>query len=177
MRVYLDTASLSLLIEQKTAPEAEAVRGLLELGRGGGVQLLHSMVVDSWLWGGRSAGRQAALEPELLAAHVQDVQSTLPITKFSTSALQKLTAEQKGPLYPRVTQAYARWFYQRSEIGLIIHTLTSLQHAADVLATGEAAKWPRFVGANLDHLARQENQKGLTFALPSRALELVQTTA
>ncbi|MGH2519073.1 MAG: hypothetical protein ACRDF8_04665, partial [Chloroflexota bacterium] len=163
--------------EQKTAPETEAVRGLLELGRSGGVELLHSTVVDSWLWGGRSAGRQAALEPELVAAHAQNVQSTLPITKFSTSALQKLTGDQKGPLYPKITQAYARWFYQRSEIGLIVHTLTSLQHAADVLATPEAAKWPRFVGANLDRLARQENQKGLAFALPSRALDLAQAAA
>src|SRR5205823_380429 len=50
-RVYLDTASLSLLIERKTEPETEAVRQLLEAGKSGQIELLHSDVVDSWLWG------------------------------------------------------------------------------------------------------------------------------
>src|SRR5579862_9722167 len=104
-RVYLDTAALSLLIEKKTDPEAEAVRQVLELGKQGKIELLHSDVVDSWLWGARSEGRKMALQPELDAAHAEDVRSSLPITKFSSAALQKLTGEQKGELYKSLTQA------------------------------------------------------------------------
>ncbi|MHB8618764.1 MAG: hypothetical protein ACYDAG_04195 [Chloroflexota bacterium] len=114
LTIYLDTAALSLLIERKTEPEAEAVRDLLRLGREGAVQLLHSDVVDSWLWGARAGGRKMAIQPELDAAQAVDTLSNLPLTKFSAAALQKLTGEQRGTLYPRVTQAYAKWFYQRS---------------------------------------------------------------
>ncbi|MDE3076651.1 MAG: hypothetical protein KGJ86_14630 [Chloroflexota bacterium] len=173
LRVYLDTAALSSLIEKKIDPETEAVRELLRLGREGAVTPLHSGVVDSWLWGGRAEGRKAALQPELDAARAEDVSSSLPIAKFSASALQKLTGEQKGHLYPQITQAYARWFYQRSEIGLIVHTLTASQHQADLLATPEAAKWPRFVPANIERIALKENGRPLIFTMPSKALERV----
>ena len=94
MRVYVDTASLSALLERKTEPETEAVRQVLELGKTGAVQILHSDVVDSWLWGARAASRKMALDPELTAAQAQDVRSTLPIARFSSAALQKLTGEQ-----------------------------------------------------------------------------------
>lgn len=175
LRIYLDTACLSSLIEKKTEPETEAVRELLRLGREGLAHLLHSDVVDSWLWGARAAGRKAAIQPELDLAQAKDVRSTLPITKFSTSALQKLTGEEKGKLYPQLTQAYAKWFYQRSETGLIIHTLTAIQNKADVLATPDAAKWPRFVQANLERIARKETGTPLAMCLPSKAVSLVST--
>ncbi len=175
LRIYIDTASLSSLIEKKTEPETEAVRELLRCGREGLVQLIHSDVVDSWLWGARAAGRKAAIAPELELAHAEDARSTLPITKFSASALQKLTGEEKGKLYPQLTQAYAKWFYQRSEIGLILHTLTAIQSKADILATPDATNWPRFVPANLERIARKETGTPLTLCLPSKALSLVST--
>ena len=174
MRVYLDTASLSSLLERKTEPETEAVRQLLDLGKAGSLELLHSDVVDSWLWGARAASRKMALDPELEAAHAADVRSTLPITKFSSAALQKLTGEQKGELYKAVTQAYAKYFYQRSELGLIIHTMTAIQNKAEVMATPDAAKWQRFVFANVERIAQRESGVGLKLVLPSRALLFVQ---
>jgi hypothetical protein len=172
-RLYVDTASLSLLIEKKTDPEAEAVRQLLELGKTGQATILHSDVVDSWMWGARAASRKMALGPELEAAHAEDVRSTLPITKFSSAALQKLTGEQKGELYKALTQAYARYFYQRSELGLIIATMTAIQHKADVMASPDAAKWQRFVFANVERIAQRESGTPLKLAIPSRALQLL----
>ncbi|HEX6513321.1 MAG TPA: hypothetical protein VF157_13540 [Chloroflexota bacterium] len=169
-RVYLDTAALSSLIERKTEPETEAVRELLELGKQGKIELLHSDVVDSWLWGARAEGRKMALQPELEAAHAQDVQSTLPITKFSKAALDKLTGAQKGELYKALTQAFAKYFYQRSELGLIIHTMTAMQHKAELLASPEAAKWQRFVLANIARIGQRESGVSLQLTLPSRAL-------
>ncbi len=171
-RVYLDTATLNTLIERKTEPETDAVRELLRLGKEGKVQLLHSDVVDAWLWGARAGSRRMALQPELDAVHAEDVHSTLPITKFSSAALQKLTGEQKGELYKAVTQAYAKYFYQRSEIGLIIHTMTAIQNRADLMASPEAAKWQRFVFANIDRIARRESGVSLTLAVPSKVLSL-----
>ena len=173
-RLYLDTASLSLLIEKKTEPETEAVRQLLELGKSGRAHILHSDVVDSWLWGARAESRKMALRPELEAAHAEDVRSTLPLTKFSSSAMQKLTGDQKGELYKGLTQAFARYFYQRSELGLIIATMTAIQHAADVMASPEAAKWQRFVFANVERLAQRESSVALKLAIPSRALQLAE---
>jgi len=174
--VYLDTASLSLLIEKKTDPEAEAVRQILELGKQGAVELLHSDVVDSWLWGARTEGRKMALQPELEAAHAQDVRSSLPITKFSSAALQKLTGGEKGELYKALTQAYAKYFYQRSEIGLIIHTMTAIQHKAAIMASPEASKWQRFVLANVERIAQRESGVPLKLAVPSKALQLAQAS-
>ena len=173
MRVYLDTASLSLLLERKTEPETEAVRQLLELGKADKLELLHSDVVDSWLWGARTASRKMALDPELEAAHAADVRSTLPITKFSSAALQKLTGEQKGELYKAVTQAYAKYFYQRSELGLIIHTMTAIQHKADVMVSPDAAKWQRFVFANIERVAQRESGVPLRLITPSKAVAFV----
>jgi hypothetical protein len=146
------------------------VHGLLALGKKEKIQILHSAVVDSWLWGGRASSRRLALDPELEAAHAEDVTSSLPLTKFSTAALQKLTAEEKGKLFPQVSQAYARWFYQRSETGLIVATITAIQHQASFLVTPEASKWPRFVPANLEHLSRKENGVPMRLSLPSKAL-------
>src|SRR5579862_4401796 len=156
-RLYLDTAALSSLIERKLEPETEAVRQLLDLGKAGKVQVLHSDVVDSWLWGARTESRKLALQPELESAGAQDVRSSLPITKFSKAALDKLTGGQKGELYKALTQAYAKYFYQRSELGLIIHTMTAIQNQADVMASPEAAKWQRFVFANVERIAHREN--------------------
>jgi hypothetical protein len=173
MLVYLDTASLSLLLERKTEPETEAVRQLLELGKAGKLELLHSDVVDSWLWGARTASRKMALDPELEAAHAADARSTLPITKFSSAALQKLTGEQKGELYKAVTQAYAKYFYQRSELGLIIHTMTAIQHKADVMVSPDAAKWQRFVFANIERVAQRESGVPLRLITPSKAVAFV----
>lgn len=174
MRVYLDTASLSSLLERKTEPETEAVRHLLELGKAGSLELLHSDVVDSWLWGARAASRKMALDPELEAAHAADVQSTLPITKFSSAALQKLTGEQKGELYKAVTQAYAKYFYQRSELGLIIHTMTAIQNKAELMVSPDAAKWQRFVFANIERIAQRESGVSLKLITPSKAIAFVQ---
>src|SRR5579883_284781 len=168
-RVYLDTASLNLLIEKET----EAVRQLLALGRDGAIELLHSNVVDSWLWGARAASRRMALDPELEAAHAHDVRSTLPITKFSSAAMQKLTGEQKGEIYKAVTQAYARYFYSRSELGLIIHTMTAIQNEAELMASPEAAKWQRFVFANIERVAQRESGVALRLAAPSDVLNRV----
>ncbi|GEM_PF-3082217 len=170
-RIYLDTAALNLLIEKKTDPEAEAVRRLLAQGKAGEIELVHSDVVDSWLWGGRAEGRRMALGPELEAARAEDVRSSLPITKFSSAALQKLTGAEKGELYKALTQAYARYFYQRSELGLIIHTLTAIQHRSDIMASPEAAKWQRFVVANIERIAQRETGTKLTLMVPSRAIE------
>mgnify|MGYP001401794461 CR=1 FL=1 len=172
-RVYVDTASLSSLLERKTEPETEAVRQILELGKQGRIDILHSDVVDSWLWGARAESRKLALGSELEAAHAQDVRSTMPLAKFSTAALQKLTGEQKGELYKALTQAYARYFYQRSEQGLLIHTMTAIQHQADVMASPDAAKWQRFVFANVERLGQRHSGVPLKLALPSRALELL----
>jgi hypothetical protein len=172
-RVYLDTAALSSLIERKTEPETEAVRQLLELGQQGKIQLLHSDVVDSWLWGARAEGRKMALQPELQAAGAEDVRSSLPITKFSSAALQKLTGDQKGELYKALTQAYAKYFYQRSELGLIINTMTAIQNKADVMATPDAAKWQRFVFANVERVAQRESGIPLKLVVPSKALAFV----
>ena len=172
-RLYLDTASLSSLIERKTEPETEAVRQLLELGKQGKLQVLHSDVVDSWLWGARAQGRKMALQPELDAAQAEDVRSSLPITKFSSAALQKLSGAEKGELYKALTQAYAMYFYQRSELGLIIHTMTAIQNRADVLATPEAAKWQRFVTANLERISQRESGVRLHLLLPSKAAAFV----
>lgn len=172
LRVYLDTASLSSLIERKLEPETDAVRQLIELGKQGAVQVLHSDVVDSWLWGSRAEGRKMALQPELEAAHAEDVRSSLPITKFSSAALQKLTGEQKGELYKAITQAFAKYFYQRSELGLIIHTMTAIQNKADVMASPDAAKWQRFVFANIERVAQRESGVGLKLTLPSKALSI-----
>ena len=172
-RVYLDTASLSSLIERKTEPETEAVRQLIELGKQGQVQLLHSDVIDGWLWGARAEGRRMAIQPELDAAHAEDVRSTLPLTKFSSAALQKLTGEQKGELYKAVTQAYAKYFYQRSEIGLIVHTMTAIQNRADLMASPQAAKWQRFVFANIERIAHRESGLSLKLTVPSKALSFV----
>ncbi len=172
-RVYLDTASLSSLIERKTEPETEAVRQLLELGKAGAIQLLHSDVVDSWLWGDRAEGRKMALQPELEAAHAEDVRSSLPISKFSKAALDQLTGAQKGELYKALTQAYAKYFYQRSELGLIIHTMTAIQNKAEVMASPEAAKWQRFVFANVERIAQRESGVPLRLTLPSKALAFV----
>jgi hypothetical protein len=172
-RVYLDTSSLSSLIERKTELETEAVRQLLELGKQGKIRILHSDVVDGWLWGARAEGRRLAIQPELDAAHAEDVRSSLPIAKFSTAALQKLTGEQKGELYKAITQAYAKYFYQRSEIGLIIHTMTAIQNKADVMASPDAAKWQRFVFANIERVAQRESGASLRLAVPSKALSFV----
>jgi len=176
-RVYLDTASLSLLIERKLEPETEAVRQILALGKEGKIQILHSDVVDRWMWGARAESRKMALDPELEAAHAEDVKSTLPITKFSSAALQKLTGEQKGELYKALTQAYARYFYQRSELGLIIATMTAIQNKADVMASPDAAKWQRFVFANVERIALRESGVALKLVIPSRALQLAGSTA
>lgn len=172
-RVYLDTASLSSLIEKKTEPETEAVRQLLELGKGRVIQVLHSDIVDSWMWGARAASRKMALEPELQAAHAEDVRSTLPIIKFSSAALQKLTGDEKGELYKGLSQAFARYFYQRSELGLIIATMTAIQNKADLMASPDAAKWQRFVFANVERIAARETGVPLKLRIPSRALDLV----
>lgn len=172
-RVYLDTSSLSSLIERKTDPETEAVRQLLEEAKQGRIQLLHSDVVDGWLWGARADSRRMALQPELEAAQAEDVRSGLPITKFSSAALQKLTGEQKGELYKAITQAYAKYFYQRSELGLIIHTMTAIQNKADVLATPDAAKWQRFVLANVERIAQRENGTPVKLMVPSKAVSFV----
>lgn len=172
LRVYLDTAALSSLIERKLEPETDAVRQLIELGKQGVIQILHSDVVDSWLWGARTEGRKMALQPELEAAHAEDVHSSLPITKFSSAALQKLTGEQKGELYKGITQAYAKYFYQRSELGLIIHTMTAIQNKADVMASPDAAKWQRFVFANVERIAQRESGVALKLTLPSKALSI-----
>ena len=172
-RVYLDTASLSLLIERKTEPETEAVRQLLEAGKSGQIELLHSDVVDSWLWGARTESRKMALQPELDAARAQDVRSSLPIAKFSKAALDQLTGVQKGELYKAVTQAYAKYFYQRSELGLIIHTMTAIQNKAEVVASPEAAKWQRFVFANIERIAQRESGVALKLLLPSKAVAFV----
>ena len=173
MRAYLDTASLNLLLERKTEPETECVRQLLDLAKEGKLQLLHSDVVDSWLWGARAASRKMALQPELDATHAEDVRSTLPITKFSSAALQKLTGEQKGALYKAVTQAYAKYFYQRSELGLIIHTMTAIQSKAELMVSPDAAKWQRFVSANVEHVAQREGGVSLKLMLPSKAVAFV----
>jgi len=173
MRLYLDTASLNLLLERKTEPEAEAVRQLIELAKEGQLQLLHSDVVDSWLWGARTASRKMALGPELDAAHGEDVRSTLPLTKFSSAALQKLTGEQKGELYKAVTQAYAKYFYQRSELGLIVHTMTAIQNKAELMVSPDAAKWQRFVFANIERVAQRESSVSLRLMVPSKALAFV----
>ena len=171
-RVYLDTASLSSLIEKKTDPETEAVRQLLDLGKQGRIDILHSDVVDSWLWGARTASRKMALGPELEDAHAQDVSSTLPLTKFSSAALQKLTGEQKGELYKALTQAYARYFYQRRELGLIIATMTAIQHEAEIMASPDASKWQRFVFANVERVAQRERGVAMKLVAPSRAVAL-----
>ena len=173
MRVYLDTASLSCLLERKTEPETDAVRQLLDHAKAGKLHVLHSDVVDSWLWGARAAGRKMALGPELEAAGAEDVHSTLPITKFSSAALQKLTGEQKGELYKAVTQAYAKYFYQRSELGLIIHTMTAIQNRAELMVSPDAAKWQRFVFANIERVAQRESGVSLRLMLPSKALAFV----
>jgi hypothetical protein len=173
MRLYVDTASFNLLLERKTEPETESVRQLLELCKEGQLQLLHSDVVDSWLWGARAASRKMALQPELDAAHAEDVRSTLPITKFSSAALQKLTGEQKGELYKAVTQAYAKYFYQRSELGLIIHTMTAIQNKAELMISPDAAKWQRFVFANVERIAQRESGVSLKLMLPSKAVAFV----
>ncbi len=172
-RLYLDTTALSSLIERKTDPETDAVRQLLAAGKDGQLQLLHSDVVDGWLWGARAESRRMALQPELTAANVEDVRSTLPITKFSSAALQKLTGEQKGELYKAVTQAYAKYFYQRSELGLIIHTMTAIQHQAAVMVNTDAAKWQRFVLANVERIAQRECGVPLKLMLPSKAASFV----
>ncbi|HLG71977.1 MAG TPA: hypothetical protein VK009_16285 [Chloroflexota bacterium] len=172
-RVYLDTASLSSLIERKTEPETEAVRQLIEGGKNGALQLLHSDVVDAWLWGARAESRRMALQPELEAAHAEDVRSSLPITKFSSAAMQKLTGEQKGDLYKALTQAYAKYFYQRSELGLIIHTMTAIQHKAEVMVSPDAAKWQRFVLANIERIAQRESGVALKLMVPTKALSFV----
>jgi hypothetical protein len=173
MRLYLDTASLNLLLERKTEPEAEAVRQILEFANEGKLQLLHSDVVDSWLWGARAASRKMALQPELEAARAEDVRSSLPITKFSSAAMQKLTGEQKGDLYKLVTQAYAKYFYQRSELGLIIHTMTAIQNKAELMASPDAAKWQRFVFANIERIAQRQSGTPLKLMLPSKAVAFV----
>jgi hypothetical protein len=175
-RVYLDTSALSSLIERKTDSETDAVRQLLQLGKDGKLQILHSDVVDTWLWGARAEGRKMALQPELDAAHAVDIRSSLPITKFSSAALQKLTGEQKGELYKAITQAFAKYFYQRSELGLIIHTMTAIQHKTDVMATPDAAKWQRFVFANIERVAQRESGAPLKLAIPSKALTLATET-
>jgi hypothetical protein len=172
-RVYLDTSALSSLIERKLEPETEAVRQLLELGKRGTIHILRSDVVDSWLWGARAEGRKVALQPELEAAHAEDVRSSLPITKFSSAALQKLTGEEKGELYKALTQAFAKYFYQRSELGLIIHTMTAIQNQAEIMATPEAAKWQRFVFANIERIAQRASGVPLKLALPSKALAII----
>lgn len=173
MRLYVDTASFNLLLERKTEPETEAVRQLLDLCKEGQLQLLHSDVLDSWLWGARAAGRKMALQPELDAAHGEDVHSTLPITKFSSAALQKLTGEQKGELYKAITQAYAKYFYQRSELGLILHTMTAIQNKAELMISPDAAKWQRFVFANVERVAQRESGVSLKLMLPSKAVAFV----
>ena len=173
MRLYVDTASLNYLLERKTEPETEAVRQILELGKEGKLELLRSDIVDSWLWGARAASRSMALQPELDAAHAQNVRSNLPITKFSSAALQKLTGEQKGELYKAITQAYAKYFYQRSELGLIIHTMTAIQNKADVMVSPEAAKWQRFVFANIERIAQRESSVPLKLLTPTKALAFV----
>lgn len=171
--MYLDTAALNLLIEKKTDPETQAVRDVLDLAREGRIELLHSDVVDSWLWGARAESRKMALNGPLAAAGARDVRSTLPLTKFSSAALQKLTGEQKGELYKALTQAYARYFYQRSELGLIIHTLTAIQHGAAVMVTPEASKWQRFVFANVERIAKRESGTPLALAVPEKALDRI----
>lgn len=173
MLVYLDTAALSSLLERKTEPETQAVRQLLEMGRSGKVDLLHSDVVDSWLWGARAASRKMALDTELEAAHATDVRSSLPITKFSSAALQKLTGEEKGELYKSVTQAYAKYFYQRSELGLIIHTMTAIQNKAELMVSPDVAKWQRFVFANVERIAQRESGVSLRLMMPSKAVAFV----
>jgi hypothetical protein len=174
LSLYLDTASLSSLIEKKTEPETEAVRQIIELGKQGKLQLLHSDVVDSWLWGGRAASRKMAIQPELDAASALDVVSSLPIAKFSAAALQKLTGGEKGELYKAITQAYAKYFYQRSEIGLIVHTMTAIQNKANIMASPDAAKWQRFVFANVERIGQRETGVPLKLVLPSKALRLAQ---
>ncbi|MBV8087899.1 MAG: hypothetical protein JO247_24070 [Chloroflexi bacterium] len=176
-RLYIDTASLSLLIEKKTDPEADAVRQLLELGKNGQATILHSDVLDSWMWGARAESRKMALGPELESAQAEDIRSTLPITKFSSAALQQLTGEQKGELYKALAQAYARYFYQRSELGLIIATMTAIQHKADVMASPDAAKWQRFVFANVERIAQRQSGVPLKLVVPSRALQMLGAAA
>ena len=174
-RVYLDTASLNLLIEQKTEAETECVRQLLSAAQRGEVGVLHSDIVDSWLWGARAQSRKLALGPELAAAGAENVSSSLPLTKFSASALQKLSGEQKGELYKALNQAFARYFYQRSELGLIIATMTAIQNRAEILVSPEAAKWQRFVFANVERIAKRESGVALKLAIPSRALSLLKS--
>ncbi|MFI5269600.1 MAG: hypothetical protein ACHQ7M_19670, partial [Chloroflexota bacterium] len=66
-----------------------------------------------------------------------------------------------------------KYFYQRSELGLVIHTMTAIQNKADLMVSPDAAKWQRFVFANIERIAQRESGVPLRLMLPSKALAFV----